>query len=275
MQKLLQIAAAMVILATVASAQDAPKIPADQEHAAAALKESPRHGEFVDVKLSGSDVKLKCFVAYPERSDKAPVVLVIHEIFGMTDWVRAVCDQLAADGFIAIAPDMLSGMGKDGGGTEAFESDKVRDAIRGLTPEVIAQRLDAARDYATQLPSASGKTASIGFCWGGSVSFAYAAHQPALSGAVVYYGTAPAASEMEKITCPVAGFYGKDDARVTSTVEATDTSMSKLGKKFESHVYEGAGHGFLRQQQDRNGANLNATRDAWSNTIAFLRKVLG
>lgn len=267
--------AALVVLfsSAVSFAANAPQIPADAERAAAALKDSPRHGEFVDVPLPGQDAKLKCFIAYPERAEKAPVVLVIHEIFGLTDWVRAVCDQLAADGFIAVAPDMLSGMGPNGGGTESFEGDKVRDAIRGLSADAVTQRLDAARDYATNLDAASGKFASIGFCWGGAQSFAYATRQPALSGAVVYYGSEPPASEMEKITCPVVGFYGKDDARITAAVPATDATMEKLGKRFDSHIYDGAGHGLLRQQSGREGANLKASEDAWAKTVDFVREV--
>ncbi len=248
-------------------------LPADQQGATDALKSSPRHGEFVDVSLPNQETKLKCFVAYPERSDKAPVVIVIHEIFGQTDWIRGVCDELAKEGFIAIAPDMLSGMGPNGGGTESFEGDAVRGAIRDLKPDVITQRLDAARDYATKLPAANGKAASVGFCWGGAVSFAYAAQQPALSGAVVYYGSPPAASEMEKITAPVLGLYGQDDARITSTVDATKASMEKLGKRFESHIYDKAGHGFLRQQTGKEGANQKAAEEAWKTTIAFLKDV--
>jgi carboxymethylenebutenolidase len=246
-------------------------VPADQAQATDALKTSPRHGEFVDVALPNSQTKLKCFVAYPERAEKAPVVIVIHEIFGLTDWIRAVCDGLAAEGFIAIAPDMLSGMGEGGGGTEAFKGDAVRDAIRGLKPEVVTERLNSARDYATKLPAANGKSASVGFCWGGSMSFAYATQQPALAGAVVYYGSPPAASEMEKITCPVLGLYGKDDARITSTVDATKDSMQKLGKQYDAKVYDGAGHGFLRQQSGKDGANLKAAEEAWKVTITFLK----
>lgn len=265
---------ALLMLATCSPAMaDDAKIPADGERATDALKSSPRHGEFADIALAGTEAKLKCFVAYPEKSDKAPVVLVIHEIFGLTDWIRAVCDQLAADGFIAIAPDMLSGMGPDGGGTESFEGDKVREAIRALSPEVVTQRLDAARDYGAKLPASNGKTASVGFCWGGSQSFGYATRQPALSGAIVYYGSPPAASDMEKITSPVLGLYGQDDARITSTVEPTRASMEKLGKTFEPHVFTGAGHGFLRQQTGREGANLKASEEAWTLTLAFLRSV--
>lgn len=262
---------AAFVLALSLAASNVLALPADGAGATEALKTSPRHGEFVDVALPGSETKLKCFVTYPERSEKAPVVIVVHEIFGLTDWIRAVCDGLAAEGFIAIAPDMLSGMGPEGGGTESFKGDEVRSAIRALKPEVVTQRLDAARDYATKLPAANGKSAAVGFCWGGAVSFSYAAQQPALAGAVVYYGSAPAASEMEKINCPVLGLYGQDDARITSTVDATKETMQKLGKRYETHVYDGAGHGFLRQQAERDGANKRAAEDAWRETIEFLK----
>jgi carboxymethylenebutenolidase len=212
-------------------------------------------------------------VVHPERSDKAPVVIVIHEIFGLTDWVRGVADALAAEGFIAMAPDLLSGMGPGGGGTASFPGDAVREAIRGLKGDEVARRLDAVRAAGLAMPSAAAKSACIGFCWGGSSSFAYAAAQPELSAAVVYYGTAPQDKEaMRRIACPVLGLYGGDDARVTSTVAGTTEAMKELGKSFEPHTYPGAGHGFLRQQSGREGANLKAAREAWRETIAFLKK---
>lgn len=253
-------------------------IPPDAGGAAAALAASPRHGEWVDVALPGSEVKLKTWVVYPERSDKAPVVIVIHEIFGLTDWVRGVADQLAADGFIALAPDLLSGMGPDGGGTDAL-GDSARETIRKLTPDDQAKRLDAVRDYAIKLPSASGKSGCIGFCWGGSASFSYATRQPALNAAVVYYGTAPMkdgqpdAEAFAKITCPVLGCYGGDDARVTATVESTAESMKAAKRTYEHHAYDKAGHGFLRQSEptQRDGANRKAAEEAWKSTIEFLR----
>ncbi len=269
---------AAAALALSPMADDAAKenagetIPPGEQGAKDALAKSPRHGEWVDIDIPGEETKLHTWVVYPERSDKAPVVIVIHEIFGMTDWVRSVTDQLAADGFIAVAPDLLSGMGPDGGGTESL-GEQARDVIRKLSPEDTAKRLNAARQYALALPSASGKSACIGFCWGGSASFQYATQQPELDAAVVYYGTAPReASELEKIACPVMGFYGEDDSRVTSTVEATKEHMTKLKKEFAAHVYDGAGHGFLRQQNGRGGANAKAAKDAWRDTVAFLRK---
>jgi carboxymethylenebutenolidase len=226
----------------------------------------------VEVSVPGAKTPLRSYIVYPERKDKAPVVIVIHEIFGESDWIRSVTDQLAADGFIAIAPDMLSGHGKDGGGTDTFASrDDVVKAIRDLKPDEVMADVNAVRAYGMKLPASSGKTATIGFCWGGGQSFAYAAHQPELSAAVVYYGTPPAPESLAKVACPVLGLYGGNDARVTSTVDPTAAAMKKLGKPYTPHVYDGAGHGFLRAQDGSNGANQKAADQAWPATIQFLR----
>jgi carboxymethylenebutenolidase len=251
--------------------QPASNLAPSADTATTALKDSPRHGEWVDVPMG--DVKIKTWVVYPEVKDKAPVVIVIHEIFGMTDWVRSVADQLAAEGFIAVAPDLLSGMGPDGGGTESL-GNNVGQTIRKLTAEDQAKRIDAVRDYALSQPSASDKSATIGFCWGGGASFAYASHQPKLNAAVVYYGTPPKKDDLAKITCPVLGCYGGNDNRVTSTVDPTKTTMAELKKDYTPNIYDGAGHGFLRQQSGQNGANLKATQQAWPTTIDFLKKNL-
>ena len=252
-------------------AADPQGIPPGAEGAKAVLDSSPRHGEYLDVALEGGK-PIRTWIVYPERKDKAPVVLVIHEIFGLSDWVRGVADRLAADGFVAVAPDLLSGMGPNGGGTEAFPGrDEVVAAIRNLTPDEVVRRLNAVRKHALGLPAASGKTATIGFCWGGASSFAA---QPELNAAVVYYGTPPSADALAKVKAPVLGLYGGDDARVTATVTDTEAQMKKLGKSYEPHVYEGAGHGFLRQQDGQDGANAKAAKDAWPTTIAFLKKNL-
>jgi carboxymethylenebutenolidase len=266
----------LLVFAQLGQAQDQSQpIPAPAESAQLALSQSPRHGEWVDIALPGAQMKLQSWVVYPQRNDKAPVVIVIHEIFGLTDWVRGVADQLAADGFIAIAPDLLSGKGENGGGTESFQGDSVRDAIRKLTPDEVAQRLNAVREYAIALPAATDKVAAIGFCWGGTASFTYAAHQPKLNAAIVYYGTAPAdEAALAKIECPVIGFYGGDDARVTSTVDATAKAMAGAKKSFVYQTYDGAGHGFLRQQAGRDGANERAAQKSWAQTTQFLKKNL-
>jgi carboxymethylenebutenolidase len=250
-------------------------LPASEAQAKAALDHSPRHGEYVDVKSSAGGAAIRTWVMYPERKDKAGVVLVIHEVFGLSDWARAVADQLAMEGFIAVVPDLVSGMGPNGKGSDSSASrDDVVALVRALTPAEATARLNAVRDYAIHLPAANGKLATVGFCWGGGRSFAYAVSQPALAAAVVYYGTPPEAAEMAKIKAPIVGFYGGDDARVTATVAATETEMRKAGKSYEPHIFAGAGHGFLRAQDDRNGANLKAAQQAWPRTVAFLREQL-
>jgi carboxymethylenebutenolidase len=269
-------------------------------NSADALKRSPRHGEWVDIKMTTGPA-LKSWVVYPERRDKAGVVLVIFDIFGMGDWARAVGDQLAKDGFIAIVPDFLSGKGPNGGGSEELGT-QVGSVIRTLTPADLNARLDAAMAYGKSLPSSNGKTATIGFCWGGGVSFGYAVAQPNLSAAAVYYGTPPMsapplpppppagsqgapppargaggpqavdAAALKNIKAPVMGFYGGNDARVTSTVESTAAKMKELGKSYVPHVFDGAGHGFLKNQATE--ANYKAATEAWPLTIAFLTKNL-
>jgi carboxymethylenebutenolidase len=222
----------------------------------------------------GTD-SIRTWVVYPERSGKAPVVVVIHEIYGLTDWVRAVADQLAAEGFVAIAPDLLSGKGPGGGGTESVDRDGAVALVRGLQQEEVFRRLDAAARYGTSLPAAREAIASVGFCWGGGTSFAYAAHQPKLSAAVVYYGPSPPRETLGRIKAPILGLYGSDDARVNATIPPAEAEMKGLGKRYEVEMYEGAGHGFLRAQDQREGANRRAAEKAWPRTVAFLKAGLG
>ena len=261
-----------LVLALVAwSALAGAQLPPGEEDARERLNRSPRHGELATVDVAG--VPVRVWVVHPERKDAAPVVIVIHEIFGLTDWIRAVADQLAADGFVAVAPDLLSGKGPNGGGTDAFaDRDAVTRAVSGLPRDEVIARLDAVRSWALALPGAGKTSATVGFCWGGATSFAYAAAQPALNAAVVYYGTPPA--DVAPVKAPVLGLYGGDDARVTTTVEPTRARMKELGKTYEAHVFDGAGHGFLRAQGGQDGANRKAAEQAWPMTIAFLRRRL-
>ena len=252
-----------------------PALPAPEEGAKAAIESSPRHGEWAEVKVPGHDTPVKLWVVYPERKDKAPVVMVISEIFGLSDWIRAVADQLAKDGFIAIAPDFISGKGPNGGGTESVGSrDGVVALIRAVTPEDQVAILDATREYGLKLPAANGKIATVGFCWGGSASFNYATAQPALNAAAVFYGSSPDAAKLAAIKAPVMGFYGGNDARVNATIDPAVTEMKKLGKPYTPHIYDGAGHGFLRQQNGADGANMKASEQAWPALLAFFRSTL-
>ena len=269
----------MGVAAPAPSAADSaardPNLPAGEQGAQAALESSPRHGEYVDVAWAAGRAPLRTWVSYPERKDKAGVVIVIHEIFGLSDWIRGVADQLAREGFIAVAPDLITGLGPGGGGTDSVASrDDVVKLVRGLTPEETLARLNAVRAHATRLPAANGRIATVGFCWGGARSFAYAAASPPPDAAVVYYGSSPDSAEVLKVKAPVLGLYGADDARVNATIEPARAALGKLGRSYETQLYEGAGHGFLRAQSGREGANLKATQQAWPRTIAFLREHL-
>ena len=225
--------------------------PGTAAHVTRALAESSRHGEWVDIGMRDG-AKLNTWVVYPERKDKAGVVLVIHDIRGMSDWIRAVGDQLAQDGFIAVVPDFLSGKGEGGGGTAALGRD-VGQAIRRLTGEEVVARLDAAMDYGKALPAANGKTGVIGFCWGGTQSFGYALAQPKLAAAVVYYGNVPDSTatavpedKIAAIVAPVLGLYGGNDARINATPAADDRGDDEARQDLRASYLRRSGARFPR-----------------------------
>ncbi len=250
-------------------------LPPAETSAAAALEASPRHSEYIELEDPTLDRTIHTFVVYPERKDAAPVAIVIHEIFGLTDWVKGVADQLAAEGFIAIAPDFITGKGPGGGNSDSLPSaTSAVPLVSGLTAEEIEGTLSAAVEYALSIPSGNKKVGAVGYCWGGRTVFNFAASTPGIEAAVVYYGTSPAEENVESITAPVLGLYGEADARVTSTVEPGKEMMQAAGKSFDPHIYEGAGHGFLRQQDGHDGANLRASQDAWPRTLEFFRSHL-
>ncbi len=254
------IANLIVICPLLCAAQDVV-LPPEMDAAGAALKASTRHQEFVRLKLpSGGEVNT--FVVFPERAEKAPVIIVIHEIFGMTDWVNSVADRFAAEGFIALAPDMITG--QDG---------NAMGLVRALTKEQIIERLNVVREHGLSLPAANGKIGCVGFCWGGSSTWLYATAQPELGAAVVYYGTAPSITELANVHAPTLGLFGENDARVNVTIEPAKQELDRLGKSFEYTIFDGAGHGFLRAQLAV-PENLTASQKAWPMTLEFFRKHL-
>jgi carboxymethylenebutenolidase len=238
------------------------------------LNNSPRHHEWVTVEQGTR--KIQCFIAYPEVKDKAMAIVVVHEIYGLSDWVRSVTDQLAENGYIAIVPDLLSEMGPNGGGTSAYSSqDAVTRAVSGLPQPQVQADLDAVAHYVAQLPSCNGNIAVAGFCWGGGKAFLYATENKDLKAAFVFYGTPPSAADMAKIQCPVYGFYGESDNRVTSTVEKATAAMKAAGKTYDPVIYAGAGHGFMRSGMDNTptSANKQAMQDAWKRWTGLLAKL--
>ena len=242
-----------------------------QDWAKTRLEASPRHREYVSLKQG--DRTVQALVVYPEVKGKATTVILIHEIFGLSDWAREMADELAAAGFIVIAPDLLSGHGPNGGGSDALPSqdDRVK-AVSQLDPAGVLADLDAAADYGKKLPAANGKVAVAGFCWGGAKSFAFAAHRKDLSAAFVFYGTAPA--DVSTVTAPVYGFYGGNDARVDATIPDTTSAMKAAGKTYDPVTYDGAGHGYMRAGEDpgnTNAANKTARDQAFERLVKHLK----
>src|SRR5213082_588706 len=260
---LISLFAAALVVAPSASGQDWAK---------ATLEKSPRHGDWVTVKHT--DRAVETFVVYPESKSKTPVVLIIHEIFGMTDWVQDLADQLAAAGYIAVAPDLLSGMGPNGGRSNSFAEGKTMEAVSHLNADQITADLNAVADYALKLPASSGKLFVAGFCWGGSQSFRFATNRADLAAAFVFYGGPPEKDAMARIKAPVYGFYAGNDARIDATIPDTLAAMKTAGKSYDPLTYDGAGHGFMRagEAPDANDANKKARTDAWARWKSLLAK---
>jgi carboxymethylenebutenolidase len=263
----------LFLFATLLSSLPAAVSLHAQDWAKARLEASPRHHEYVSLKHGTRTVQ--AFVVYPEIKSKAPVVILIHEIFGLSDWAREMADELAAQGFIVVAPDLLTGFGPNGGGSSEFPSqDATTKAVSGLDPEVVNADLDAAADYGKQLPAANEKIAVVGFCWGGGKSFAFAAHRKDLSAAFVFYGPGPA--DVSTITAPVYGFYAGNDARIGASIPATTAAMKAAGKTYEPVTYEDAGHGFMRAGEDPGNAvpgNKTARDQGFARLVKLLHEM--
>jgi carboxymethylenebutenolidase len=243
-----------------------------QDYARKRVDTSPRHHEWVSIKYG--DRTVQAFVVYPEVKDKRPVVLVIHTIAGFIDWIESESDQLAEAGYIAIAPDLLSGMGPNGGRSDSFTPADANQAVGKLPPDQVTADLNATADFALKFPSTNGKLMVVGFCAGGNQSFRFATNRKDLAAAFVFYGTPPKTEDMARINAPVFAFYGGADARVTSTLPTATDNMKAAGKSFEGVVYDGAGHGFMQQGEDPAGtdANKKAREDSWTRWKTLLAK---
>ena len=245
-----------------------------QDWAKSRLDASPRHREYVSIPETGSaNRKLQAFVVYPEVKAKAPVVILIHEIFGLSDWAKEMADELASAGYIVIAPDLLTGAGPSGGNSDSFSgTDAITKAVSGLDPEQVTADLDAAADFGKHLPAANGKLFVTGFCWGGGKTFAFATHRHDLAAAFVFYGPGP--DDVSAITAPVYGFYAGNDARIGATLPATVAAMKAAGKKFDPVTYDGAGHGFMRagEAPDATPENKKAREEALAKVLKLMKQ---
>jgi carboxymethylenebutenolidase len=252
-------------LALSAAAQDSVK---------QRLEKSPRHHEWAVVKNGQRQVH--CFLVFPEVKNKATAVLVIHENKGLTDWVRGVADQVAEAGYLAIAPDLLSGLGPKGGKTEDFPSlDAATKALYTLDPQQVTGDLSATADYVLKLPACNGKLTVAGFCWGGGQTMRFATNRKDIKAACVFYGATELTPEaVARIQTPVYGFYGSNDARINMTIKPTVELMKNAGKTYEPVIYEGAGHGFMRAGEEMpSGANGEARKAGWERWKMLLKKV--
>ena len=235
------------------------------------LNNSPRHADWVDIK-SGDNRTIKAFVVYPEAKNKTPVVLVVSEIFGLTDWVRSLCDELAENGVIAIAPDLH-------GGQKFEDLDGARKATSALPNDQVQHDLDATAEFAlAKIPAANGTLAICGFCWGGGWAFNYAHMNPKLKAAYSFYGAAvDNADDAKKIACPVYGFYGENDERVDATIPKAEQLMKAAGKTYEPVIYKGAGHGFMRSGEpnnpDKRDGDATARDQAWARWKTLLKQL--
>lgn len=261
---------ASLTLASAALAQDPNALAKER------LEKSPRHLEWVTVK--NGDREVKSFIAFPEVAEKTPAVIVIHEIFGLTDWVRGVTDQLAENGYIAIAPDLLSGMGPDGGGTDSLQGgDGARGAIGKLPPDQITADLKAAVAYAKSLPACNGEVVVCGFCWGGGQTFRFATNAgDEIKAGFVFYGGGPTdEADYAKIKVPVYGFYGGNDARINAGIPKSEELAKEAGVKYEPVIYEGAGHGFMRagEAPDASAENAAGRKAAWERWLGILKTI--
>jgi carboxymethylenebutenolidase len=256
----------IVAMMTAASAQDWARVK---------LEKSPRHQEWVKAKHEQREVT--CFIVYPEVKDKATAVVLIHEIYGLTDWVRSVADRLASAGYIAIAPDLLSGMGPNRGNSSDFANqDATIKAIYGLPADQITADLNAVVDYVSRVRATNGKVAVAGFCWGGTQAFRFATNNKNIKSAFVFYGTAPDKEEaIARIRCPVYGFYGGNDERVGATIPKTIELMKRAGKTYGPVTYDGAGHGFMRagEAPDASVENQKAHDEAWKRLTRLLKEI--
>ncbi len=259
----------IVVMGMLLGAQTVGAQEWSQPWARERIAKSARHSEWVTVKHDGRGVET--LVVYPESKDKRPVVLVIHEIFGLSDWAQELADEVAAAGYIAVAPDLLSGMAPNGGRTKDFPSG-VTEAVSQLNPDQVTGDLNAAADYGLKLPASNGKLYVVGFCWGGGQSFRFATNRGDLSAAFVFYGPPPAKDAMAHIKAPVYGFYAGNDARIGATVPDTITAMKAAGKTFDPVTYDGAGHGFMRagEAPDASDANKKARDDSWKRWKSLL-----
>ena len=227
------------------------------------------------IDIANGDRQVATWMAYPEGDGPAPTIIVIHQNRGSSEWVRSVADRLAQEGYIAAAPDLLSGMAPGGGNTADYpDSDAARAGIGQLPPDQVTADLQSVADFLSGLPRSNGSVSVSGFCWGGRQTFRFATNNPALAAAYVFYGDGPQDAEaVAGVGARVYGFYGGEDNRINSTIETTTELMAAGGKSYQPIIYDGAGHGFMSRGEtaevgDPNRAAADASWERWRTLLA-------
>ena len=219
---------------------------------------------------SAKDINISGYLSVPKTKGKFPAVIVIHENRGLNDHTREVARRFAAEGFVALAPDLISRKG----GTGLMESpDKAREALSTLSAADALIDLEAGLAFLNKHKNVKkGQLGSVGFCWGGARSFLLAADSKLIRAAVVFYGSAPPNEKLAQVRVPVLGVYGETDERITSKVPEVAEILKKSGKQYEYKIYPGAGHVFFNDTGER--YNEAAAKDAFLRTLTFFRAKL-
>ena len=236
------------------------------------LRQSPRHRETITLAAEGRN--RQALVVSPTTKEPVPVVLMIPEDQGLNNWAADMADQIAAMGYIVIVPDFLSGRGPNGGGRSSFPD--IKSAMYNLIhikEADLTADTNAWADYGNHLTGSNHKLAVVGFGWGGGRAFWWATQRHDLTAAFIFYDTAPPASALAGLNAPVYAFYADHDARVTRQLETIKTNMQAAGKKYDSVLYPGSDHMFVRLGDEPGNINP-ANLEARSAALARLQELL-
>ncbi|MEZ5926326.1 MAG: dienelactone hydrolase family protein [Hyphomicrobiaceae bacterium] len=240
----------------------------DYARAALVAEDDPRLATASQA-YSSLDGDVRAYLVWSKEGAKRPAVIVIHENRGLNPHIKDVARRIALEGFIAIAPDVLT---KEGGTPE--DEDKARDLIGKLDAKAAIVRLVGAVDFARSIPESTGKTGAVGFCWGGGMVNQLAAHAEHLDAGVAYYGRQLSADRVPDIKAKLMLHYAGKDERINAGIADYETALKAAGKSYELHMYEGAQHAF---NNDTNAARYDkaAAELAWGRTVTFLKNNLG
>jgi carboxymethylenebutenolidase len=216
----------------------------------------------------GASGEIRAYLAHPKGNARLPAVIVIHENRGLNAHIEDVARRLALEGFLVLAPDLLSPLG----GTPTNE-DTAREMIGKLNPAQSVQNLALARDFLAAHALSNGKVGAVGFCWGGGMVGELAVRDSKLGAAVVYYGRQPNSESVQAIEAPLLLHYAGLDQRINEGIPAFEAALKQAHKSYELYIYEGVNHAFNNDTSEAR-YNAEAAALAWARTVAFLKRKL-